>query len=410
MLTNLKSTIQLTVIKALVFTLFSLVGLITKAQRYSFEFYNDTFNIALDSSIIIPKKPELSSKYINTVYQKLNTGKYQPLIDTLVAYQNKKQLNDWLFYQLVRKTAEAISPKKENYERYTLYKWFLMVKSGYDAKIAIGNNQIIFYVRNDEDIADIPFFMVDGKKYSCLNYHDYGKLFQKENTYIPIDIKIDEAKIAFSYKVTRMPDFKPESYREKQIGFNYKHKAYHFNLKVNNEVSNIFANYPVVDFETYFNIPLSKDTYESLIPMLKENVKKMPTKKGVDYLMQFTRYAFLYEDDEKLLGKEKRFAPEQTLLNDESDCDDRVALFFYLVKEIYNLPMIALLYPTHITMAVQFDKPVGDAISYNGKLYSICEPTPQKQKLKIGELADNLKKQKYDVVYAYQPKESLKSK
>ncbi|RZK54221.1 MAG: hypothetical protein EOO87_11025, partial [Pedobacter sp.] len=377
---------------------------ISHAQRYSFEFYNDTFNIELDSSIIIPKKTALTKQYIESVYQKLNTGKYQPIVDSLISYQKNKQLNDWLFYQLIRKTAEAISPKRENYERYTLYKWFLMVKSGYDAKIAIGNNQIIFYVRNDEDISDIPFFMVDEKKYSCLNYHDYGKLFRKENTYVPINIKVDEAKFAFSYKVTRMPDFKPESYREKQVGFNYKQKAYHFNLKVNNEVSNIFANYPVVDFETYFNIPLSKDTYESLIPMLKENIKKMPTKKGVDYLMQFTRYAFLYEDDEKLLGKEKRFAPEQTLLNDESDCDDRVALFFYLVKEIYNLPMIALLYPTHITMAVQFDKPIGDAISYNGKLYSICEPTPQKQQLKIGELADNLKKQKYEVVYAYQPK------
>lgn len=400
----MKNFFQLTVIKAIVFVLILLSSINIYAQRYSFEFYNDTFNIEIDSSIIIPKKTVLTKEYIESVYQKLNTGKYQPVVDSLISYQKNKQLNDWLFYQLIRKTAEAISPKRENYERYTLYKWFLMVKSGYDAKIAIGNNQIIFYVRNDEDISDIPFFMVDGKKYSCLNYHDYGKLFQKENTYVPIDIKFDRAKIAFSYKVTRMPDFKPESYREKQIGFNYKHKAYHFNLKVNNEVSNIFANYPVVDFETYFNIPLSKDTYESLIPMLKENVKKMPTKKGVDYLMQFTRYAFLYEDDEKLLGKEKRFAPEQTLLNDESDCDDRVALFFYLVKEIYNLPMIALLYPTHITMAVQFDKPIGDAISYNGKLYSICEPTPQKQQLKIGELADNLKKQKYEVVYAYQPK------
>jgi hypothetical protein len=59
-----------------------------------------------------------------------------------------------------------------------------------------------------------------------------------------------------------------------------------------------------------------------------------------------------------------------------SDCDDRVALFYYLVKEIYNLPMIALLYPTHVTMAVPFDKPVGAPVLYKGKKYSICEPTP----------------------------------
>jgi len=374
-----------------------------KAQQYALDFYEGTFNFSADSTLNINFADSLSKQSIAKFYTQLSAGNYDELIQSLNNYKETHHLNDWLYYQLIRKTAEQLSPKAVNYNRYTLYKWFLMVKSGYDAKLAIGNSQIIFYVRNDEDISDIPFFMIDQKKYMCLNYHDYGKLFQKEKAYIPVDIKIAEAKNAFSYKVTRMPDFKPENYYQKQITFNYKHKAYHFDVKVTDEVSNIFKNYPVVNFESYFNIPLSKATYASLIPILKENIKKMSTKKGVDYLMRFTRYAFLYEDDEQALGKEKRFSPEQTLLNDQSDCDDRAALFFYLVKEIYNLPMIALLYPTHITMAVQFDKPVGEAIYYNGKAYSICEPTPQKQNLKIGELAANLKHKTYEVVYAYEP-------
>lgn len=374
-----------------------------KAQRYSFDFYEGTFNFQVDTLLQRNFTGELSAKHIQQYYQQLERAHSSDLIAALQNYRKQYQLNDWLYYQLIRKTAEQLSPKAKNYPSYTLYKWYLMVKSGYDARLAIGDNQIIFYVKCDEDISDIPYFMIDGNKYMCLNYHDYQKLFKKADTYIPVKIDVAEAKNDFSYKVTKMPDFKPEDYQEKQIAFNYKHKAYHFNVKVNTEVSRIFANYPVVDFETYFNIPLSRETYQSLIPILKENVQKMSTKKGVDYLMQFTRYAFLYEDDEALLGKEKRFSPEQTLLNDQSDCDDRAALFFFLVKEIYNLPMIALLYPTHITMAVAFDKPVGEAIYYNGKAYSVCEPTPQKKNLKVGEIADDLKKQQYEVVYAYQP-------
>jgi hypothetical protein len=374
-----------------------------KSQQYALDFYEGTFNFSADSTLNIKFNDSLSKKSIVQFYTQLSATNYKNLISSLITYKDTHHLNDWLYYQLIRKTAEQLSPKAINYNRYTLYKWFLMTKSGYDAKLAIGNNQIIFYVKNEEDISDIPFVMMDQKKYMCLNYHDYGKFFQKENAYIPINIKIEEATAAFSYKVTRMPDFKPENYYQKQITFNYKHKAYHFDVKVTDEVSNIFKNYPIVDFESYFNIPLSKATYASLIPILKENIKKMPTKKGVDYLMRFTRYAFLYEDDELALGKEKRFSPEQTLLNNQSDCDDRAALFFYLVKEIYNLPMIALLYPTHITMAVAFDKPVGDGILYNGKVYSVCEPTPQKQNLKIGELAANLKHKTYEVVYAYEP-------
>jgi hypothetical protein len=377
--------------------------LIAKGQNYSFDFYNGTFNFSLDSSIVLPVSKTATSAEVAKFYSNISSGNYVPLISSLKKYQEKYNLNDWIYYQLIRKTAEQISPKSDNYFRYTLYKWFLLSKCGYDARLAVGNNQVIFYVRNEENINDIPFFMIDDKKYMCLNYHDYGKLFKQADVYIPVNIPIAEAKNAFSYKVTRMPDFKPESYEEKDVEFSYRQKIYHFKLKVNEDVQTIFKNYPGVDFESYFNIPLSRETYSSLIPILKNNLKEMDQKKGVDYLMRFTRYAFLYENDEQNFGAEKRLSPEQTLLNKYSDCDDRAALFFYLVKEIYNLPMVALLYPTHLTMAVQFDKPVGEFITYNGKKYSFCEPTPQKENLKIGQLSTSLKNIKYEIVYAYEP-------
>lgn len=374
-----------------------------KAQNHSFDFYNGTFNFNIDSSSIIYTSKIASVSAVSEFYDQISLSSTASLIASLKDYKNKYNLNDWIYYQLIRKTAEQISPKADNYFRYTLYKWYLLNKCGYDARIAVGNEQIIFYVRNDEDISDIPFFMVDGKKYMCLNYHDYGKLFKLVDTYKPIKIIFPEAKNSFSYKVTRMPDFKPDSYEEKDVEFSYRQKIYHFKLKVNENVQTIFQNYPVVDFETYFNIPLSRETYSSLIPILKNNLKGMDQKNGVDYLMRFTRYAFLYENDEQNFGKEKRLSPEQTILNKYSDCDDRAGLFFFLVKEIYNLPMIAILYPTHLTMAVQFEKPVGEYIVYNGRKYSFCEPTPQSQDLKIGEVSNSLKNIKYEVVYAYEP-------
>lgn len=368
----------------------------------SFGFYNDTFNLQIDSSIIVDNDTSLSKEAIIAYYDKVSQGKYNAILDTLLTYKKAHQLNDWMYYQLIRKTAQAISPKKENYVRYTFYKWFLLGKSGYDARLTIADNRIIFYVYNDEDISDIPFVIYQEKKYMCLNRHDYA--YADLNKIPPYGmIRMPEAKGAFSYKVTRMPDFKPEDYYEKQIQFSYDQKVYHFNIKLNSDIENIFANYPVVDFESYFNIPLSKETYGSLIPLLKKNVSGMKQKKGIDYLMRFTRYAFLYEDDDENFGKEKRLSPEETLFSKYSDCDDRAALFFFLVKEIYDLPMIAMLYPTHITMAVQFDKPIGKPIVYKGKTYSICEPTPQKENLNIGQLSSNLKNIPYKVVYAYEP-------
>lgn len=369
-----------------------------------FDFYDGEFTADADSSVYINVPAVIQPHDINDFYEHISRARYQPLVDSLLAYKNKYHLNDWLYYQLIRKTAQQISPKANNYARYTLYKWFLLTHSGYDARLAVTpEKKIIFYIFNDEDISDIPFFMVDGKKYMCLNYHDYANTDLHKDPPFPVNIQVAGATRSFSYLITRLPDFNAQSYIKKKLQFTYGHKVYHFVVKLNPEVKNIFANYPGVNFSAYFNIPLSHETYASLIPVLKKNIDGMNQVKGIDYLMRFTRYAFLYEDDEENYGKEKRLSPEETLFADYSDCDDRAALFFYLVKEIYNLPMIALLYPTHITIAVQFDKPIGIPVKYDGKLYSVCEPTLQKEDLPIGQVSSKLKKQTYQVVYSYNP-------
>ena len=368
------------------------------------DFYTDVFQVKADQTLFIDFPSTVSNTAILNAYIHLNSSNFKPLLDSLLTYKKEHQLNDWLYYQLVRRIAQQLSPKEVNYGAYTLYKWFILVKSGYDARLALSHQKIIFYVFNDEDIEDIPFFMVGDKKYMCLNYHDYARVNLNDDPPVPVKIYIENADQAFSYKVTRMPDFKPAQDIEKKLEFVYDRKAYHFSIKVNSNIQAVFANYPGVDFETYFNIPMTRETYSSLIPLLKKNIARMNEKKGVDYLMRFTRYAFLYENDQENFGKERRMSPQETLMSAYSDCDDRAALFFYLVKEIYNLPMIALLYPTHITMAVEFHKPVGEPIVYKGKVYSLCEPTPELEDLGIGQMSAQLKNIPYRIVYQYEPR------
>jgi hypothetical protein len=378
----------------------------SNAPNVRFDFYGNTIELRLDSSSFTDFKGPLSAQSIQSFYEKISSTDYEPIIKTLISYKEQHQLDDWLFYQLIRKTAQNISPKAENYQRYTLYKWFLLTKSGYDATLSIAGDQLLFYVHSDENIYNIPYRIRDGKQYVCLNYHDYGgNIDFEKNKFSEVVIHVPEAMNAFSYKVTQLPNFRPGDYLEKDIRFNYNQNDYQFKVKLNPQIQTIFANYPVVDYESYFNIPLSNETYGSLIPLLKKNIKRMNTKNGIDYLMRFTRYAFLFEPDSENFGNEKRLSPEQTLLYEHSDCEDRAALFFYLVREIYNLPMIVLVFPKHVTIAVKFDKPVGKPIMYNGDQYSVCEPTPQKQDLQVGQLAPELRKASYEVAYVYTPQD-----
>jgi hypothetical protein len=390
----------------IILIMLSLLGLSKSfAQNLvSFQFFNQTFNLSFDSGMQIPFSGEITEPKIQEFYKSLNQGNYQPILNNLLAYKESHHLDDWFYYQLIRKTVQQISPKEDNYERYTLYKWFLLGKSGYDTQLAIGPNQLLFYVYSNDDVSDIPFITLNERTYVCLNNHDYVYANYQKDLIYPVSFRACNNNQLFSYKVTQIPDFNSSDYQEKTIAFNYKEKAYNFDVKMNTDVQSLFKNYPIVDFESYFNIPLSRETYSSLIPALKNNLKGLNQKKGVDYLMKFTRYAFKYESDEDNFGKEKRLSPEQTLFSDYSDCDDRAALFFYLVKEIYNLPMIALLYPSHITMAVKFDKSnMKNGIEYKGDDYYVCEPTPQKKNLKIGQLDASLAHLNYQVVYQYLP-------
>jgi hypothetical protein len=374
------------------------------ATSFSFDFFGNPIKLEVDNSCIINYNAVLSDQSVQDFQREIFGATTTSLVGSLISYKKEYRLDDWLYYQLIRKTAQQISPKADNYYRYTLYKWFLMASSGYNVTLKTNGEKLLFYVQTDENIYNIPFYMKEGKQYVCLNYHDYGfNVDFEKDKFSEIAFPLASARNAFSYRVTQLPAFSPGDYQEKNLQFNYNENEYQFKVKLNTQIKTIFANYPVVDYESHFNIPLSKETYSSLIPLLKRNVKGLNVKNGVDYLMRFTRYAFLYETDSEVFGKERRLSPEQTLLFEQSDCEDRAALFFYLVKEIYNLPLIVLAYPEHVTIAVKFDKPIGKPIVYNGVKYSVCEPTPQKQDLAVGQMIPNLQHEVYEVVYAYTP-------
>jgi hypothetical protein len=379
----------------------------TRAQApatYLFDFCGQPVTFHFNQNLVPDHTIALNEDSIRSFYNSINDKDYESILNALQAYKATYKPDDWLYYQLVRKAAQQISPKAADYHRYTLYKWYFLTRSGYDARLAISGDYILFYVRCNENIYNIPTRMVNGKQYVCLNYHDYGNNIDfLKNRFTLLAVEQPDADNSFSYKITRLPQFSPADYHEKDLYFSYNENEYHFKVKLNQQIQAIFKNYPVVDYEMYLNIPLSNETYQSLIPLLKKNVKHMKVKNGVDYLMRFTRYAFLFGPDTRVFGGEKRLSPEQTLLFDQSDCEDRVALFFCLVKEIYNLPMIVLTYPTHVTIAVQFDKPVGKPIIYNGAKYYVCEPTPQKEDLQLGQLLPELKKSTYEVAYVYTP-------
>ncbi len=180
-----------------------------KVSTIHFDFYGDPVEFEFDKNSRVDFTDQLSTESIQAFYKTILNSNYEPVIKALIAYKEQHKPDDWLYYQLIRKAAQQISPKAENYQRYTLYKWFLLSKSGYDAVLAVAGDQILFYVQSDENIYNIPYRIRDGKQYVCLNYHDYGNIDFEKTKFSEIAIRTPEAQKPFSYKVTQLPGFSP---------------------------------------------------------------------------------------------------------------------------------------------------------------------------------------------------------
>lgn len=390
-------------ITALTLSIKSVSGIPIYSDTVTIDYFGNSYKIQLDKDIIrtsIRKITAEDTKYVDSLHHYLKTSTKQ-----ISQIKESLSLPDWLVYQLVRRLAEQIYSKYDNYIYYTVLKWALLSESGYDPIVFRSNNKILLYIQSPDIIYNLPIKTIGTKQYVCLNYHDYGHQIQFDSEQFSQQFNFSKKEVMeFHYTMKMLPSFQSESYIEKNVSFNYKNENQEYKVLINSEIQDYFTNYPVTEYRYQFNIPFSDITYNSLIPKLKAKLKNFSIENGVGYLMVFVRDGFQFETDTKLFGREKRLSAEETLAYNSSDCEDRSALFFLLVKEIYNVPMAIVSYPEHVNVAVLLPKKNGKQILVDNLSLTICEPTPQKKKRGIGWMPREIRKQPYEIAYFYNPK------
>lgn len=325
------------------------------------------------------------------------------ILQQMEAIRAELGLCDWLQYQLIRKVADRLAPKQADYYRYTTVKYHLLKAFGYDPMLVIGATRMLLYVRSPDPVYNLSYRMLDDRQFVCLNAHDYGFQPGTGGQVTAVLRETHPQTRDFRYAIDRMPEFPASAYQTIELQFEYARKKETLQIRVNPELKSIFANYPVTDYRNQFNIPVSRETAESLLGQLRERLKGIDLRHGIAYLQQFTREAFPFARDTDVFGREKRLSPEETLIYSNSDCEDRSALFFWLVREIYDRPMVVLSYEDHVTVAVDMGGHRGHSIRYNGKGYTICEPTPQRVNLPPGRIIPGIHDRPSEISYAYEP-------
>lgn len=135
---------------------------------------------------------------------------------------------------------------------------------------------------------------------------------------------------------------------------------------------------PMTVFPIYFASPLSIEAQKTLSTEFTKLSKENTPYQLINIILHFVQTAFEYKTDDEQFGYEKYFYPEEVIAYPYSDCEDRAALFSWLVTTYTDAKVIGLQYEGHVATAVYFGdnfKTDGDGFIYGGKKYYVCDPT-----------------------------------
>jgi hypothetical protein len=323
---------------------------------------------------------------------------YAPLLNNLFLQKEQLRLNDWLFFELMQTTLEDIYAGHSSLKKI-LTAWFLLSESGFDTRLTYDNQQAYLYVYTEESIYETPMIRDEGRLFVNLNslYERSGNQKQKLRM---LNFKPQQNGRSFSFDLSLLPNF-PTHSSEKNIRFNWRGQQYELTVEVNEGIRSLMANYPLIDERRYFEIPFSESLRHSLLPQLRHLLEGKSEKESLEILAALTRSGFSYQEDHEQFGTSKPMAAEEVLLYSHSDCEDRVALFYQLVRELLDLPVIIIAWPDHLSAAVSTSQQIGDqVINFQNHQYFVCDPTGPSNSWDVGNPPAEFASLPFEVIYS----------
>lgn len=372
---------------------------ITEPLTVQVNFFSEVLHCSYSSDLLsIKPSSVLDDNNIRNFYSNLEKSDYEILLQDLLEKKDQYRLNDWFYYQLMRSVLEKIYRTTHSSPTLELALWFFMTKSGFDTRITYLKNEVFLNVKTAESFYSIPYIKEEDT--SFVNLSGAGAKAPAKKEFYLLEFVPNPGGRFFSFKLGQWPAF-PANLVKKELHFTYRDTLHTLELTIDKNIPEWMNTYPLIGENEYFLAPMSIYAKKSLHETFLQLLKNRPVKESLEILVSFTRAAFQYKEDDDYFGKNKPMVCEEVLFYPVSDCEDRSALFFNLVKDYLNLPMIILAFPDHITVAVALDFPIGPAIKHLGKNYYVCDPTGPSNSYTIGSFPKNYETRSFQVIGVY---------
>ena len=369
-----------------------------QAKLITVPFYSERIQIGYDEGILLNTDLGYNEKSMIAFYQKMQSVPFQSLLENLLKVKKRLKLNDWFYYELLDKTVTSLFKSKSELHR-SLACWFLLTQSGFDTRLTYVPNKVFVYVYSVDGVFEVPMIEESGRDYVNLTSIHLGGPNFTEAVYL-LNFSPNPKGQSFRFNLEGLPKLAPKLI-PKQVRFSKGDKSYLLNLDLDLTVLELMKQYPIIDEQKYFEVPMSPTLTRSLLPKLKKIIAGKDQREALEILVSFTRSAFQYKEDQDFFGKSKPMIPDELFHYPYSDCEDRSALFYCLVRELMDLPMIIIAYPDHLTIAVATDSPIGKPIHFQGRQYYICDPTGPHNSTQIGEAPREYAKSAYEILGFY---------
>ncbi|MBE0483662.1 MAG: hypothetical protein IBX52_09190 [Bacterioplanes sp.] len=331
-------------------------------------FYGHDLTIPYDRKMVTVYRGRPNGDNIANYWQSLATTNHSATLKTLRDIQQALTLNDWAMALLVDQFSRSLH---RDHNSRTLTNWFLLVKSGYDARLAY-NDHIHLLMPSEQTLYGTTFFRLQQRTYYALNLHDNRTLSGRVYTY---DEQHENAQQALNF--TDAGVFHASGKRmQRQLSFQDNGQTMTLTIDYPKAAVDYLNQYPQMDLPKYFRADLDPSVAQPLLQQMRPWLAGLETEAAVNRLLRFVQTAFEYQTDDQQFGRENYLFPLETLHYPYSDCEDRAALFAWLVRELLQLDVVILDYPGHIATAVALPKSInGDKIRHQGRDFWVADPT-----------------------------------
>ncbi len=330
-------------------------------------FYGRRINIPADRTFRNITSRGTQERDVAAWFERAAGTDYSTTLVAMLEAAEEVGMNDWALFMLAREVGERLAGPDNT--AATLYAWFLLQQSGYDIRLGRQNNRLLFLMPFADNVYNTPRLEIDGQHFYAIGA-DAG---QPLTTYRQT---MDGAFRVFDMNFYSSPRL-AERGAMKTLSFNYRGEEISVQLAYDPVLVAMLADQPQSDVRVYFDsdasVQLVRSVEENLAPLLAD----LSQRERVSLMLRMVQTSFEYQTDIDQFGMQRFMVPDEVIHYRASDCDDRAALFAWLVRNFAGNQVLAVEYPGHIATAVYFDgeAPGGDYLLYEGKRFVMADPT-----------------------------------